>query len=189
MISLNVDTSALARYTKRLKSIPPKNKAAIARALNEVGNGVVRELAQSVAKDTRMPVERVRALITTHRASAANMTFSIRMKAPAEDEKGTRKRGEFVEGSLVIVVTRGDDKVCQVCQDIADGSPYTIEDARALIPHGGPLGDHNCRCELRPFYTRQKLQAKTETGQPMQLTMKQLAAKVREYTALNLRAM
>jgi hypothetical protein len=48
------------------------------------------------------------------------------------------------EGS-VGVETAEDDRVCQVCEDISDNGPYTIDEARDLIPsHPG------CRCLLVP---------------------------------------
>lgn len=47
--------------------------------------------------------------------------------------------------SLVNVLTAGDDKVCQICQDIAADGPYTINEARGLIP-----AHPRCRCALIP---------------------------------------
>jgi SPP1 gp7 family putative phage head morphogenesis protein len=39
------------------------------------------------------------------------------------------------------VVTAGDDKVCPVCDALAKGGPYTLDEAEKLIPAHG-----NCRC-------------------------------------------
>jgi hypothetical protein len=50
-----------------------------------------------------------------------------------------------VFGERVDVVTAGDNDVCQVCIDIADGGPYTIKQARGLIP-AHPW----CRCAFIP---------------------------------------
>lgn len=49
---------------------------------------------------------------------------------------------ESVFGSSnVNVVTAGDDDVCEICQDIEDDNPYTIDEARSLIP-----AHPDCRC-------------------------------------------
>jgi hypothetical protein len=51
-----------------------------------------------------------------------------------------------IEPQLVNVLTAGDDKVCQDCEDIAEGGPYEIDEARDLIP-----AHPNCRCAFVPF--------------------------------------
>jgi len=43
--------------------------------------------------------------------------------------------------NLVNVITAGDNRVCQECEDIAADGPYTIAEARALIP-----AHPSCRC-------------------------------------------
>jgi len=48
--------------------------------------------------------------------------------------------------SLVNVLTAGDDKVCEDCEDIAAEGPYDIDTARGLIP-----AHPNCRCAFIPF--------------------------------------
>jgi len=44
---------------------------------------------------------------------------------------------------LVNVVTAGDDLVCEECQDIADDSPYELDEAMALLP-----AHPQCRCKV-----------------------------------------
>lgn len=48
--------------------------------------------------------------------------------------------------TMVNVLTAGDDKVCQECEDIASDGPYELEEARDLIP-----AHPNCRCSFIPF--------------------------------------
>jgi hypothetical protein len=48
-------------------------------------------------------------------------------------------------GGEVDVVTAGDFKVCQQCEDIADDGPYALDDARSLIP-----AHPSCRCVFVP---------------------------------------
>jgi len=53
---------------------------------------------------------------------------------------------EEPEPTLVNVLTAGDDRVCQDCEDIAADGPYELDEARALIP-----AHPNCRCAFIPF--------------------------------------
>jgi hypothetical protein len=57
------------------------------------------------------------------------------------DARRKRKRRDLVE-----VRRAGDDNVCPICQDIADNNPYTIAEARGLIP-----AHPNCRCAFVPL--------------------------------------
>lgn len=188
-MKLNIDASDLLRFTRVAEKIERENKTAIARALNSVGNGVVRELTFKMAKSHGVSPERVASLITTQQASANRHLFRISVKSglPEAGTELPRRHDEFEEGQLVIVVTAGDDKVCQVCQDIAENSPYTIEQARALIPHGGPLGDHECRCAIQPYVSRRRMIVEHQGGVEASMTMKQLADYVRNELQMTLR--
>lgn len=70
-----------------------------------------------------------------------------RERQPSERTIRRIKKAEQAVEKLgrVYVVTAGDDKVCQVCEDIADGGPYTINMARSLIP-----AHPRCRCAFVP---------------------------------------
>ena len=98
-----------------------------------------------------------------------------------------RGKGEFRPGELVKVITKGDYDVCPVCQEIAAGSPYTIEEAQNLLPHGGPIGAHNCRCKIVPFQVKRALSVETSRRLPgakagpvvdERVTLRQLAERV-----------
>jgi hypothetical protein len=54
-----------------------------------------------------------------------------------------RRRGRSAD--LVEVLTAGDDDVCPICEAIAENNPYTIAEARGLIP-----AHPNCRCAFVP---------------------------------------
>lgn len=65
----------------------------------------------------------------------------------------TQQRRERVERMLeatfaggVEILTAGDDKVCEDCQDISNDGPYDIDMARSLIP-----AHPNCRCAFVPY--------------------------------------
>jgi hypothetical protein len=59
--------------------------------------------------------------------------------------KRKRKVRRRVRLERVEVLTAGDDDVCPVCVAIADESPYTIDEARGLIP-----AHPRCRCAFVP---------------------------------------
>lgn len=48
---------------------------------------------------------------------------------------------------MVEVLTAGDNDVCQACQDISEGGPYTLDEAESLIP-----AHPECRCAFVPAY-------------------------------------
>jgi len=55
---------------------------------------------------------------------------------------------ERIEGLEVVeVLTAGDDLVCEECEDISEGGPYDVDEARGLIP-----AHVNCRCAFVPFF-------------------------------------
>jgi len=61
-------------------------------------------------------------------------------------ERAKRLLEEYPE---VDVVTAEDDRVCELCQDIADNGPYDIDTAQSLIP-SHPW----CRCTFSPVGIR-----------------------------------
>lgn len=56
-----------------------------------------------------------------------------------------RAQREVEKLRKVNVETAGDDKVCPICEDIEEDNPYTIDQARSLIP-----AHPNCRCAFVP---------------------------------------
>jgi len=76
-----------------------------------------------------------RLLVPLHRDT---MVFDARRRK-------RHRRGYGLE-ELVGVLTAGDDKVCQRCQDMAEDAPYTLDEARDLIPR-----HPRCRCAVFPW--------------------------------------
>ena len=66
-----------------------------------------------------------------------------RTRSPSRSTIGRIRRRErsLEELGRVNVLTAGDDKVCQICEDIAEDGPYLIDQARGLIP-----AHPRCRC-------------------------------------------
>lgn len=79
---------------------------------------------------------------------------SIKLRVPRPKPKPSKiSRARKVERKLeqalpglVSVVTAGDDKVCPICEALAEDGPYTLDEARGLIPR-----HVNCRCALIPY--------------------------------------
>ena len=96
-------------------------------------------------------------------------TTRAKRRARVAKNKARRKRGKSIEEQileaafpafgtamkviekveqevLVNVLTAGDDRVCDECNDIAADGPYDLDTARGLIP-----AHPNCRCSFIPF--------------------------------------
>lgn len=65
-----------------------------------------------------------------------------------EDEDGDEidPRFQTEYSGLIGVRTAGDDRVCQECEDYADGSPYDVDDVLDVLPL-----HVNCRCTWYPW--------------------------------------
>jgi hypothetical protein len=74
--------------------------------------------------------------IRTGRFTSQKVRAGKQAQAEAEEAQAESRRGP------VVVETAGDDRVCDICDGIAANSPYTINQARSLIP-----AHPNCRCE------------------------------------------
>lgn len=73
--------------------------------------------------------------------------FRAYARPPSTRQYARVRRAEERLGELgrVNVLTAGDDKVCPTCEDIAEGGPYLIDEARGLIP-----AHPSCRCAFDP---------------------------------------
>lgn len=60
-------------------------------------------------------------------------------------ERAQRRLEAALGAGEVDTLTAGDDRVCEDCQDVADGGPYTLDEAESLIPQHPA-----CRCALVP---------------------------------------
>jgi hypothetical protein len=71
---------------------------------------------------------------------------ATRARNRAKRKQAPKRREPSDELKLVEVLTAGDDKVCQDCEDIAADGPYLLAQARDLIP-----AHPNCRCAFIPW--------------------------------------
>jgi len=81
---------------------------------------------------------------------AAMQLAARRKRKAAKERRIARERAEANERlqalKVVEVLTAGDDRVCEICQDIAAGGPYEVGTALSLIP-----AHPNCRCAFVAF--------------------------------------
>lgn len=65
---------------------------------------------------------------------------------PTLPERLLRIAAGFGGAEFLNVQTAGDDRVCQVCQDLSDEGPYSLFEAMGLLP-----AHVDCRCAWVPF--------------------------------------
>ena len=85
-----------------------------------------------------------KAHVVAREARRSGRTGQFRRQGPTPEEQRLEElrqaRFNRVKGKLD-VLTQGDDRVCDECDGISDGGPYSIGEARSLIP-----AHPNCRC-------------------------------------------
>jgi hypothetical protein len=153
---VKVDARAIAKWAGRMRGKRQRVPKVAASTLNYIGDKAVMAMAERVAAQTGMPIEAVRRSFVITRASEANLSFIIDAKKSMTEETSHRpmpsrdSRGRFVkkdeetffrEGELVNIIDMGDERVCPICERLVEDGPYTIEEARRLVP-----AHPNCRC-------------------------------------------
>jgi len=91
-------------------------------------------------RDTRKAKVRKRVKRNRERRSAV-----FAAKQQAKREAAERRLESALGTGEVGILTAGDDKVCDECDDIAANGPYDLDEARGLIP-----AHPNCRCAFVP---------------------------------------
>lgn len=188
-MKLSVGVSALLNWARFAGEQPMKMKPRTASALNQMGDALLRNLAIDLSRTTGLSVDIVRSMIRTTRATTSKLEYNVDASRLADPRlmKGRelpdrdfprREDPGFAPTELVNVQTAGDDRVCDICDNIAASGPYTIEVARAMIPH-----HPNCRCTLVPFRPTNRIPVKFATRfgaapRTASLSIMQMAKKV-----------
>jgi hypothetical protein len=119
--------------------------------------------AAKIAKVELVPEAVAPKKITTDARRKGVGSRISRKVAPSRSTIQRIKRAERQLERLgrVNVRTAGDDNVCTVCEDIADNGPYSIDEARSLIP-----AHPNCRCTFIPAGDKRFKQDRFACTQP-----------------------
>ena len=204
-ISINADD--LLRWARYLNEVPKRTRPAVARAMNDYGRGVVDSTAQAIAGETGLSAYDVRSMIEVKEATADDLTWKMDATAVAKSEDwerpwDKREDGGFDKNTLVKIVTSGDETTCEICQEAAEKSPYTMEEINALSarwkhwePDAG-LGARtnllhpNCRCSLQPWQQTRRVSVKFggKGAPPELLNARQLGRRVADEMKVTIRA-
>lgn len=192
---IRVDARAVAKWAGRMRGKRQRVPKVAASTLNFLGDKAVNAVAERVAAQTGLSVETVRRGLHVTRATEGSLSFIIDAKKSlmqdtarrpmARDKQGRfAKRDEetfFRENELVNVVDMGDERVCPICERIVEDGPYTIEEARRLIP-----AHPNCRCVVDTLQRRRvapvEFRNQNPTGfraEPVDEPMSEILAKMR----------
>ncbi len=170
-IEFKVDFSQLEKLIETMKKYPDRLKKSLAGGLNKYTAEIVELIIQEYARQTGQNESDARAQITIDRATPDDLTTQIEQLAAF----GWASPGEVSAGTLVKIVTTEDERVCEICQNAAEDSPYTVAEINRLREkwkhfHGAPgftrtnLIHPNCRCVLQPWRTRDQTTGKIRQG-------------------------
>jgi hypothetical protein len=201
-VKIKVNADDLLKWSRYLDEIPKRTRPALAKAMNDYGNGVANSAAQVIAGQTGLDVHDVRSQIQIKPATSSDLTWKMDASKVAKHgdddwERPWDKRSDkdFQKETLVKIVTSGDEHTCEICEDAASKSPYTMEEINTLAmkwKHWDPptgssaartnLLHPNCRCAIVPFRPQRKMAVQMGgKGAPAELmNARQLGRKVAE---------
>ena len=202
-MKFGVDVSDLRRTMRGLDESSRKTKPALAKSINEVGDGLVSIVASNLARDTGLALEQVRGLMRVKRATRNDLSYDVIVNNRLlEDDpitlEGRRESSDFGKRqprALVIIVNQKDDLVCMDCEELQAAGPMPIEAAREHIPK-----HPNCRCIILPYVAKGKRLPVTMTSltgtdparrsggrQNKEMTLRQMAQSILDNTKTNIR--
>jgi DNA-binding transcriptional MerR regulator len=80
------------------------------------------------------------------RAAEYAAKTAARAKPASKARARTAPKAAAKAVELVSVATAGDERVCDICNDLEDEGPYSLEEAQALLP-----AHPHCRCSVVPY--------------------------------------
>lgn len=200
MIGVAVEASGLLRWSRYLNEVQRATPAALARALNAYGEGVARGKAQALADKHDLSWSEVLGMIEVREATPGKLEWSMDSSALEGDTmRAMPKRSgkDFEAQTLVKVVNSGDGKVCPICEEAAEKSPWAIYELdEFLARHGNFAAEHpdweqgpgertnllhpNCRCTTQPWASKRRVSVTFGAkGAPPELfTARQLGERV-----------
>jgi hypothetical protein len=189
---IKIDSSDLLKFAAHFDKSKSKSKAAIAKAMNSVGDSVLEEVVNNLVKQTGFDSGTVRGLVRVSPATGKRLNWSLdasKVVPPSGDwsRPWQRRVTPLIDGKqLVRIKTVDDSDVCDFCEEIALGSPYTMEEAQRMQHkyHGLPGFLHpNCRCVMMPWNAFKKIPVKLGDKNSVKsqlLTVRQLGKAVKD---------
>lgn len=201
-MKIGVDTRDLVRFIGRMDEASKKTTPALAKSINEVGDGLISILASNLANDTGLSVSQVRGLMRVKRATKADLKYDIIVNnrlleddpSTLEGKRESRDFGKQKPDALVVIVSQHDDLVCEDCEELAAAGPMPMQIAREHIPK-----HPHCRCVIMPYVQKGKrlpvtMTSVTGTGTAKRsgrrnadLTLRQMAQDILKNTRTNIR--
>jgi hypothetical protein len=206
-VRVDVDVSDLLKWARYFERIPRESKAALSRALNTVGHNVAENMTSYLSDATGLDKHDIANMIAIKEASPDDLEWSLDatkvMGQSGSRPWENRDTSTFEQQTLVKIVTLEDGHDCDICNEAAEASPYTLEQIKEMrakwenftpSDHGPAPGERtnlvhpNCRCVLQPWKATQRSFSASMGGMPPELmNVKQLSEAVREELKLILR--
>ncbi|HEY6613492.1 MAG TPA: hypothetical protein VIZ32_03210 [Vicinamibacterales bacterium] len=204
---ISVNAADLLKWARYLDDVPKQTRPAIARAMNDYGRGVLDSTAAAIAEQTGLPVAEVRGQIDIKQATSNDLTWKMDASKVAKSDDwerpwDRREDKSIDQQALVKIVTSGDESTCEICEEAASRSPYTMEEINSISAkwkHWQPetgLGARtnllhpNCRCMLQPWRQTRRVAVKFggKGAPPELLNARQLGRKVADEMKVTIRA-
>jgi hypothetical protein len=209
MSTIKIRAADALKWARFLDEIPKRTRPAIARAINDYGEGVADGTAAAIAEETGLDPHEVRALIDIKEATADHLVWEMDATAAAPPPQDwqrpwdTRSNKAFEQQALVNIITSGDDHTCEICEEAAEKSPYTMDEINQLAakwkhwePPAGVVGTRtnllhpNCRCAVVPFRSQRRMSVTfSGKGAPTELlSARQLGVRVADEMRVMIKA-
>jgi hypothetical protein len=208
--TVKVNATDILRWARYLNEMPKRTRPAMARAINAYGEGVADSTAEMIAGRTGLDPHEIRSLIDIKEATPDNLTWEMDATAvapPPQDWQRpweNRSNKQFEQPTLVKIITSGDDHTCEICQEAAAKSPYTMDEINALSakwkhwePPAGAIGERtnllhpNCRCAIQPWREtrRVSMQFGGKSAPPELLNSRQLGRRIADELKVAIRVL
>jgi hypothetical protein len=200
-VVIHVDPADLLRFARRVDNLRDGLDNAVTEALNDTGDGVARQITETISRETGFTIADAARFVTVSRANRSRKEYTIEVREGLiETERVGRNlpRRTFPGGrekdpDLVVQVnTMRDGKVCEICEEIAANGPYTMAELNQLKqrhPHFLNPQLH-CRCQIQPFRPKGRLETRQRTGTGTvntRETLHQLSERIRQQVRTTIR--
>jgi hypothetical protein len=198
-LSFSIDAKDLLKLADHWEKQAPYINAALATALNKVGNEISDVMSEYWSSVTSVPKQAVRSLFEINEARPDRLRWELDATAAAIDApsevvwKRLMQQRSQLANDMTLVRVLANPGCCDICDEIAEGGPYPLNEIVALqekamekVPHEyvsrlpgirthllHPL----CRCVVQPYdmpMRKFEFHLHTQTPKPV-MTPEQMA--------------